>query len=584
MLTRLLIKNIGLIDHLEMDFDPGFNVITGETGASKTIILQAAHLLTGGRALAEFIKGNAESAHIEGVFEGEAIADLNPILVDRGIPVEDNLVIKRVIKRNGTSQIFVNGSSVQLRELEEFGSQLLDYSGQTDKWLLLKRETQLAILNQFAALVPRCEVFRHNYDKAQDLTAKIESLRKLCRHRQNEIEDLRFRQKELEGLSLQEEDHTSLLAQARLLKNAQLIADLLTACQECLSNEQSGLSHQLNRLMQNVEKLKPYFPDLQSFIEEITLLANSTSELGLVLQQKENSLEFDPEESSVVEAQLARIDQLKRKYQKSLAELAAEKEAIASSLNNLDSSDQQLCDQVGELNSLLRALNGEAKHISDERKDTARKFMLLVSAELENLGFPKNSFIVWLDSTPPGNLSFYNPKTFTPESMVAIGPDGGDDVSFLFRPNVGESAKELKAIASGGELSRVLLAIKSVATQPAAKREGNKSGTMILDEIDSGIGGEVANSVAELLKEFSNRSQIICISHLPQIAAASARHFRVKKETSKTAVKIAVELLDQKERADELSRMIGGAKHTPHTIKVAEEMIKHNESSSTSGQ
>jgi DNA repair protein RecN (Recombination protein N) len=390
------------------------------------------------------------------------------------------------------------------------------------------------------------------------------------------MEDLRFRLKELEGLSLDEEDHASLLARAGLLKDAQLIADLLSACQECLSNEQYGLSHQLSALIQNVEKLKPYFPDLQSFIEEITLLANSTSELHLVLQQKENCLEFDPDEGGVVEATLLRIAQLKRKYQKSLAELAAEKEAIESSLNNLDSSDQQLYDQVSALNSLLGALTREAKHISEERKVAARKFMLLVSAELENLGFPKNSFIVWLDSTPPRNLSFYDPKTFEPESTVAIGPEGGDDVSFLFRPNAGESAKELKAIASGGELSRVLLAIKSVATKSVINREGNKSVTMILDEIDSGIGGEVANSVADLLKEFSRRSQIICISHLPQIAAASARHFRVKKETSKTAVKIAVELLDHKERADELSRMIGGDKHTPHTIKVAEEMMQQN--------
>jgi DNA repair protein RecN (Recombination protein N) len=353
---------------------------------------------------------------------------------------------------------------------------------------------------------------------------------------------------------------------------------LLSTCEEILSNEQNGLNIQLSKLIQNVDKLNHYFPELKSFGEEIRLLSNSLGELDLVLQEKENSLEFDRDEGGAVEATLTRIAQLKRKYQKSLTELAAEREIIQGNLDNLDSSDQQLCDQVNALNSLLGALSREAKHISEERKSAASKFMLLVSSELESLGFPKNSFIVWLDSTRPKSLSFYNPQTFEPDSGVAIGPDGSDDVTFLFRPNVGESAKELKAIASGGELSRVLLAIKSVAVRSnvTGNREDNKNGTMILDEIDSGIGGEVANSVAQLLKEFSRRSQIICISHLPQIAAAGARHFRVKKETSKTAVKIAIELLDKKERADELSRMIGGDRHTPHTIKVAEEMMQQN--------
>jgi DNA repair protein RecN (Recombination protein N) len=578
VLARLLVKNIGLIDQLEMEFSQGFNVLTGETGASKTIILMAANLLTGGRAQSELIKTGAETAHIEGVFNGDAISGINSMLETMGIPAEPSVIIKRVFKRGGSSQIMVNGSSVQLKELEQIGPLLLDYSGQMDKWQLFQSENQLAILDGFASLSPRREVFSNNYRKALEKIDEIEDLRKLVQIQKEETESLRFRLSELDGLSLDDDRESDLLARARILKNSQWIAETLSNAQFILANDSESVLSKIKKLSQNLALLVPYFPEINAFGEELHILENSLSELNLLLEKKGNQIEFDPEEADAVEMKLSRLSHVKRKYQKSLAELALDKERIESDLANIGSAGERLSDWVKELNDMLQALTREAHDISLERKSVANLFSKRVSSELTHLGFPKNSFLVWFDHAKPGKLCSYDLNTFNRSNALPMNIHGADEIAFLFQPNPGESAKELKSIASGGELSRVLLAIKSVvASSPEkGKRSEYRLGTMILDEIDSGIGGEVAHRVADLLSQFSRTTQVICISHLPQIAAVANRHFHVCKKTQKSLVKVEVELLNQKERMGEISRMIGGDKHTVHTARVAEEMMARN--------
>ena len=552
MLTTLRIKNLALVTDLTLELQSGCNVITGETGAGKSIIIGALNLVLGERADRALIRTGEESCSVEAVFDVKKLrAPLKSFLEENGLePCEENqLVLKRTFTTGGTHRQFINGSPTTLNVLAAIGEWLVDIHGPHDHQSLLHPAKQLLILDAFGKLEKECEAFGELVRRRAAIEAEKSALVVDEKTYAQQLDLLRFQVQEISAARLQPDEEQSVEAEFNRASNAAKLLQLSQSALDALSESEHSLLTQAGAIGRTLQELQRVDSGATNLVELHSQAAGGLRELQAELSRYAEKVDVDPARLAELEERLDLIHSLKRKYGSSLAEVIAFGDEAKKKLQSLESRDAELARLNSELQKLDAELSRAGKKLSDARKKIIPQLAKAVSKQLEDLGFRQGKFDIKQEMVD-GKWQMGNNS---PNSQLpASNSSGFDTVEFQFAPNLGEPAKPLRAIASSGEMARVMLALKTVL---AAEDE---IPVLIFDEVDANVGGETANAVGEKMKQIAAKRQVLCITHLPQVAAPADAHYVVTKQIKNGRTISEIELLAKKERVTELSRMLGG--------------------------
>jgi DNA repair protein RecN (Recombination protein N) len=549
MLTELIIRNFAIIDRLQVTFGAGFNVLTGETGAGKSIIIDAVGLLLGDRARPDLIRTGEEEATVEALVDLSSRPELRQAVAAAGFDAGDELVLRRVIARSGKNRIYLNGSLATLAQLQPLAAQLVTIYGQHEHQSLQRSDTHLALLDRFAGLDAALEQYQGFYRRLRELDEHLRRLETAERERQQRLDLLSFQSREIRAANLCPGEDEELAAERLLLQHAERLTAATAGGYETLYGAEGAVCEKLGAVASELEVLAKIDPQLGLLAESVRSSLYSLEDVATQLRDHARGTVFEPGRQQEVEGRLALLANLRRKYAPTLAEILTYLDGVdreIAELSDLDAARGELRTQRAAVASALGQA-GEA--ISRRRQAAAQQLQTAVEAELQALAMPRARFEVHL--APLGEPG-------------ARGLERGE---FLLSPNPGEEAKPLARIASGGELSRLMLALKRAAP------EGESIPTLVFDEVDAGIGGVAATAVGEKLRAVARTSQVLCITHLPQVAAYADRHYRVEKCEEGGRTRTALVLLEGEERAREMARMLGGARVTERTLEHARELI-----------
>ncbi len=560
MLVELRIRNFAIIEEAALEFGPGLNVLTGETGAGKTIILSALGLLLGGRASPELVRADTREAVIEGLFELEGETAI-PALSPEPRPAEQSeLLIRRVIAEGGRSRVTIDGELATVQTLSRFGGALVQVYGQHEQQSLLRAESHETILDRYAGLEKPLARYRELYARAHELKARLEELARLERERANIIELARFRVTELERAELVSGEDEALMSERTVLVNAARLGAAAHESEEMLYGAEGAAVDIIARAEALLSEAAALDAKLAEPLEMLHGARANLEEAARALAAYAGKIEADPARLEQVENRLQELARLKRKYGGSIDEALLTLEKSRAELAEVESVAESKAAAEAELESALAELAGAAKELGAARTAGASELKRRMEAELRTLGMRSAVFEARLAPLQAGEGGF-------DVGGVALGPSGSDTVEFHLSPNLGQPPMPLARIASGGELSRVMLALKRLEAQ----RRG--VATMIFDEVDAGIGGEIAQIVGRKLRELARFHQILCVTHLPQIASFADRHFMVEKEERRGSTRSRVRQLEDAERVEEIGRMLGGAEITEKFRRAAKEML-----------
>ncbi len=580
MLVEMTIEQFALIDKLRLPFGNGLNVLTGETGAGKSIVLDALQAVLGGRAGADMVRTNGDKAVIEAVFDLHGQEERTTVLQEMGVEVADDglLVLRREIARTGRGRYLVSGRTVTAGMLKEAAQGLADLHGQHEHQSLLQAEKHLDLLDQYGGSLLtsegkvlevldrygggpiaglRQEVARL-YRELQAVQAELVALRGDGRDRARREDLLRFQRDELEAARLRLGEEEELEAELRLLSNAEKLG---RAAAESYASLYEGTSRQhsvtdlLGRVEAELRDAGRHDPALLEVLELLQAAQANVQEASRFLAQYRERVDVDPARMAQVEKRLEMLAALRRKYGDTVADMLAYLAEVKGELHRLETGEEQ----VAELEARAAALGAQAVELAgqltDARRAAARELSERVGRELADLGMPKAQFLARVQ--PPAAAQ-----------AGQIGPKGWDEVEFLFSPNLGEPPKPLAKVASGGEMSRIMLALKVILARV------DNVPTLVFDEVDTGISGRTAQAVAEKLALIARDRQVLCVTHLPQVAAMADVHFRIAKEEVAGRTFTRVEPLDEEGRTLEIARMIGGAELTQLTMDHARELVR----------
>jgi len=570
MLSNLRIKNYALVDQLEVEFQPGLNVITGATGAGKSIIVGAANLALGERASIEAVRSGFDTASIETVFKLPDDQTIKELLGKLGMILPDDLlIIRREISSKGQSRCFLNDRLVTLGSLKSIGDRLADLHGQHQHQSLLNVERHIEYLDHYG-----------NLDS--DLCRVGETYR-LLRKKQKELENLKtskkmdeerkklyhFQIQEIEKANLSSDEEEKLAQERKVLENVETLFELssnlyhqLYETEASILERLTSLSKELKRGAEMDVRLKDAGKSLESSLIGLQDIARS-------MEDYKGRLEFDPEKLEMIRERLNLLNTLKRKYDKTIEEILTYKEQIKNQVDLIESKDETINSLEKEIERFSQTLQKECSLLSEKRKTKASELSRRIQKALTVLGMEKTEFQIRITQKEDENgLVELDGKRFF------VDEKGMDRVEFFVCPNPGEELKPLAKIASGGEISRIMLALKSILAKT------DRVETMIFDEIDVGIGGEVASAVGKSLKDLASSNQVIVITHLQQIASHADHHFKAFKEGVMGRTVTRIKRLGKEERVKEIARMISGEKVSQLTLRQAKEMIKANDTSS----
>jgi len=572
MLTTLRIKNLALVSDLTLELQPGCNVITGETGAGKSIILGALNLVLGERADRTLIRSGEESCSVEAVFDVKKLrAPLKSFLEENGLePCEDyQLVLKRTFTSAGTNRQFINGSATTLATLAAIGEWLVDMHGPHDHQSLLHAAKQLAILDAFGGLEKERESFGELVRRRAVLENEKSALIVDEKTYAQQLDLLRFQVQEISAARLQPDEEKSVEEEFNRASNAAKLLQLSQAALEALSESDNSLLTQSGAVGRVLAELQRVDSGAANLVELHAQATGTLRELQTELSRYAEKVDVDPARLAEIEERLNLIHSLKRKYGATLAEVIAFGDEAKQKLNALESRDAELARINSELEKLEAELLSAGKKLSAARKKVIPQLAKAVGKQLDDLGFKQSRFDVAIKTDFVGDevtslKSKENQRLLT--SSPTFRPTGFDEIEFQFAPNLGEPAKPLRAIASSGEIARVMLALKTVL---AAEDE---IPVLIFDEVDANVGGETANAVGEKMKQIAAKRQVLCITHLPQVAAPADAHYVVTKQVKHGRTLSEITLLDKKSRVTELARMLGGQSDAAR--KHAEALLK----------
>jgi DNA repair protein RecN (Recombination protein N) len=550
MLNLLRVSGFAIIDEVEVPLGPGLTVITGETGAGKSILVEALGLLRGGRASADMIRAGCEEAKVEAVFELPAGWEVRQRLLAEGRSVEDGLVVRRAVARSGRGRIHLGGSLASAADLASSVGKLVDITSQHDQHLLTDADSQLAILDAFAGNGAILAEVREAYQACSEARAELARFDADARARAEREDLLRFQLSELEQADLQPGEDEALRAERERTKGAEKFLAACTRGEEVLYSSDDAVAGRIAGVAREIAALAQLDPALLPLVETLRSAQAQVEDSAGELGRYASSIRFDPERLTEIEERLFLIGRLMRKHGGTVTAAIERREAISREIAALGSFEEGLAARRAAVEVALQKMTVLCGQISEQRRKAARVLGRRMDETLRDLGLAGARVpIVVEDRDEPG-------------------PRGKDRVSFLFAPNRGEEPLPLDRIASGGELSRVMLAVKQ------ALAKDDEALTYVFDEVDAGVGGGTAEVIGRKLKSTAAHRQVLVVTHLPQIAAFADHHVKVTKEPSKGRTTIRVAVLTDAERSIEIARMLGGASPSPEATAHADQMLR----------
>lgn len=550
MLELLHIENIAIIERADIEFGRGFNALTGETGAGKSIVIDALGAVLGQRTSRELIRTGAEKAFVSAAF-GDVPAEL-PGLAENGLaPEEDGtLLLQRELYGDGKNVCRVSGRPVTVAQLRRIGASLLNIHGQHDGQQLLDEEQHLVYLDRFGRVEEELDAYRARYDAWRATKREMDALKMDEAEKARRVDMLRHQIGELERADLQEGEEEALLARRNILRNGEKFISAISEADVCLNGGDEGLGavsaiKEAEDALRSLRGLGDAFITLSDRLETLRCEAYDLAE---TIRDKKDEFDFSPQELDAVESRCDQLYRLKKKYGSSVEEMLAYLERSREELDRIEYADDRLAQLEQKLKAQEKAARDAAKTLSEKRRAAAKELEARISRELSELDMPKLRF----------SIDFQDKE---------LAEDGTDTVAFLMSANMGEALRPIQKIASGGELSRIMLALKNVLA------EQDSVMTMVFDEVDTGVSGRAAQRVAEKLAKLSRTRQVLCVTHLPQLTAMADVHFGVEKGEENGRTLTRVRLLDRAARRAEIARMSGGDHPSETMLSGAEELL-----------
>jgi len=551
MIKFLRIKNLATIEELELKLEHGFSILTGETGAGKSIIIDGIRLVLGEKATPEIIRTGKKETSTEAIF-------LIPHL-QHTKNKESELFMQRKVSEKSPGKGYINGVLVPIKKLRERSSLLVDIYGQNDHAFLRQTENQLNYLDHYAQALPLRSQVSNLAQELKKLAKEKKELETKERERQQKLDFLDFQIKEIEKAQLKKEEEEKLLYERKILKNAAKIRSLVETALDISYNQENSISALLAKLEGIVRELSSFDQSFQNMVEAISQFEINIGDFSdFLIRFKEKQI-LSPEKLETIEERLSLIEKLKRKYGQTIEEILDYLEKAKKEYQELSTSQEKLEDLSLKIDNKFKEYKIKAKKLSQLRTDSAQQLEKRIEKEIGWLGMKKARFKIKIKTIPCQR-----------EAASKIKESGTEEVEFLISPNPGEELRPLRMIASGGELSRIMLALKSIG------KETERLKTLIFDEIDSGIGGKTAEFVAQKLKALAAQHQVICITHLPQIASFASHHYKIEKKITNNRTFTTVTKLSFKQRVVEVARLLAGSRITEAALNNAREMLVHN--------
>ena len=555
MLRTLTVWNFALLEHVKIEFGAGLNILTGETGAGKSILIDALGAVLGSRLAAAAIRSGCEWLRVEAVFDLEGQAALKALLEEQAIPVEDDeLIITRQVSHKGKNSVLLNGCRVTLTLLKELGAHLVDIHGQHDNLALLRPENQLVLLDSADAQIEKQRgVYQKRFAAWNDCKKRLKAKEEEAKSTTERLDLLHWQEKEIEEAALKDGEDERIEAEIRKLSNAEKISGFVEESYTLLNGELGGKALNvlaaLSKVKKNLESLSRFGSELDNACKMVENAYCDLQEASYEIRDYGSDMEFDQHRLDALENRMSVIDKLCRKYGATATDVLAHLAKVKDELQCIENYDADVEDLKVALRQAEAALKDEAKKLTKLRAAAAKELSSRIGEQVRELGMAKARFSIALRAAD-------------------YGATGADDIVMLFSANAGEKEQPLQDVASGGELSRVALAVKAVS---AANDDSPPS--MVFDEIDTGIGGKTARMVAERIAMVALHRQVLCITHLPQIACMADAHLYIHKETQGERTLTEVHLLTEGERINEIARMASGSDITAAALDNAREMV-----------
>jgi DNA repair protein RecN (Recombination protein N) len=560
VLTCLRVRSFAIIEALEVELDAGLNIVTGETGAGKSILVDALQLVLGARGRPEVVRTDAEAAEVEALFDLTEHPEALAALRDQGVETDGELLIRRVVSATGRTRAYINGRLATLAQLKEVTKGLADISSQHEYHSLADSRHHLTYLDAFASHASLVEEVGQAHAALVEAAARLEAVVTEERGKADREDLLRYQVNEIETLRDALENEEALVVERERLRHAEKLGTAASEAEAQLYSDDDSICGAISRIASSVEQASSFDPSLEPMAaqvrEALLQLEDAASELGSYARD----LSFDPNRLGALEDQADRLSRVKRKYGDTGAEILAYHDRAAAELDSLERYEERLDRYQREFDEALEEASRAALALRRKRQSAALKLSKAISKELSSLGMGEAKVTVELAALEGG------PRELQVEG-ARLSPTGIDHAELLIAPNRGEEAKPLRKIASGGELSRAMLAIKRVLAGlgPAS--------LYVFDEVDAGVGGAVAEVIGRKIHEVAQHSQVLCITHLPQISAYADAHYRVHKEVVGKRTKSDIRLLSDKERLEEIARMLGGVTVTDQARAAAQALL-----------
>ena len=567
MLKSFEVKDYALIEHIAVEFGSGLNIITGETGAGKSILIDAMSLLLGERASTEVVRKGAQKSFVEGIFNVKGNKNLKSVLEENDIDISDELIIRREISLKGSNRCFINDTPVNLNVVKDIGNLLVDLHGQHEHQSLLRTETHIDYLDEFGDY----QQLLNQYKKAYSELLQKENNLKEFQKKESSIKEKKdfyaFQIKEIDNISPQDDEEDKLIEELKILENSEKLAELTSEIYQLLYESDNAIQTSLARVKTLLQKLSEIDKSFSDSLTESGSALAQVQEISSFVRGYNSKINLDQEEVEGKRERLASINLLKKKYGGSVKAILEYRKKIGDEFELAEN----FSDKIRELNKLINELRKNAgklaKDLSKKRELAGKLVKKGIEETLKDLGIQTPQFKTEIINTPAENDS----GVLIDEIYFKANSKGIDEVEFFISTNPGEDLKPLAKVASGGEVSRIMLALKSTLAK------NDKLPLLIFDEIDVGVSGRIAQKVGRALKNLSSFHQVISITHLPQIASLAEHHFSIEKFAKNDRVISSIKKLPQSERITEIARLLSGEKITEASLKSARELIEQKE-------
>jgi len=552
MLMNLQVRDFAIVEKIDIEFEAGMTVLTGETGAGKSILVDALGLVLGERGSAQLVRDSAKRAEFAAEFDVSGLARVCKWLDENALDLDGDCLLRRVINADGRSRAFINGNAVPLSQLKSLGELLLDIHGQHFHQSLARRPIQRDLLDHYGGLLDLRAEAAARYSSWIAVAERLQSLQEADANRASRLDLLTFQLQELESLASTEGESDDLLLERKKLQNSGRLADGIGAALEALIDSEAGNANSLvAEATRSISSLAEFDASLKPLLEILESASIQVSEAAESLRRYGEDIDMDPQRRDWIEERLDALQAVARKHRVDSNELPALQDRLSNELDDLTNSQERGRELEKQAASLREEFLTLAGRLSSERAKSAKSFAAAVTEAMSGLGMPGGSFEIAL-------------KRLDEDSAR---PYGIDDVEFLISANPGQKPQPLAKIASGGELSRMSLAIQVIAS------DGSEISTMVFDEVDSGVGGGVAEMVGRRLQEIGENRQVLSVTHLPQVASVADHHFRISKVSDGKTTRTGLQVLGKEERVEEIARMLGGVEITRKTLEHAAEML-----------